>query len=98
MRVVISDASPLIHLASLGRLPLLRSLYQQVIVPTAVWTEVTQAGAQRLGAGDLRTAQAEGWVDVRAPKLFRQRLCRRINSTPANATRLCWLWSFTQTS
>ena len=38
MRVV-SNASPLINLARIGKLTLLRDLYGELIVPEAVWQE-----------------------------------------------------------
>ena len=38
---VVSDADVLIHLAKLGRLPLLRDLYEQVSIPEYVRQEIT---------------------------------------------------------
>ncbi len=60
MRVV-SNASPLITLARIGRLNSLQFLYGTVNIPTAVHNEVVVAGANMPGA--LAVAQA-GWIQV----------------------------------
>ena len=39
--IVVSDASPLISLAVVGCLDVLRSLYERVIIPEAVYQEIT---------------------------------------------------------
>ena len=49
----VSNSSPLILFARIGRLELLRDVYGVVIVPTAVWDEVVTGGADRPGAADL---------------------------------------------
>jgi len=43
---VVSDASPLIILSKLGRLSLLTSLYDRVLVPQAVYQEAVVSGLQ----------------------------------------------------
>lgn len=43
--VIIADSSPLIALAIIGELELLPRLYQRVVIPPAVWDEVTVQGA-----------------------------------------------------
>jgi predicted nucleic acid-binding protein len=47
MPAVVSDASVLICLGALGRLHLLRIFYQEILVPEAVWQEVTVAAIGR---------------------------------------------------
>lgn len=47
---VVSNASPLINLARIGRLELLRELYAEIHIPDAVWQEVVVAGAGLPGA------------------------------------------------
>ncbi len=42
---VVSDASPLINLARIGQLDLLRQLYGTMLLPEAVWQEVVVDGA-----------------------------------------------------
>jgi predicted nucleic acid-binding protein len=46
----VSNSSPLIVLAAIGRLELLPRLYGQVVVPPTVWQEVVVAGSGRAGA------------------------------------------------
>jgi predicted nucleic acid-binding protein len=45
MAVVVSDASPLICLAAIRHFDLLRLLYGEVLIPDAVWHEITRAPA-----------------------------------------------------
>ena len=59
--IIIADSSPLIGLARIGHLQLLRKLAQRVVVPRAVWTEVTSAQADAPGA---REVAKETWIEV----------------------------------
>lgn len=67
MGLVISDSSTLIHLASIGRLALLKAFYSQIVVPPAVWREVVEQGKGRAGAGEVEQARRAGWIKVVAP-------------------------------
>ena len=58
--IVVSDASPLIGLAAVGRLDLLQQLFGGLSIPTVVHEEVTRATG-RAGAEELATAD---WVTV----------------------------------
>lgn len=57
MTVVVSDASPVMNLASIGRLELLREMYGTVVIPPAVWAEVV--------AGDPRSRPS--WLGLCSP-------------------------------
>lgn len=61
--VIISDASPLIGLAKIGRLNLLQQLYQHIVIPPAVHTEL-QTASQCAGSVELQQALADGWLSV----------------------------------
>ena len=61
--VIIADASPLIGLAKIGRLNLLQNLYQCILIPPAVHSEL-QAGSSRSGGEELQRALAEGWLET----------------------------------
>jgi predicted nucleic acid-binding protein len=39
--VIVSNAGPLIVLLKTGKISLLKDLFQNVLVPTAVWEEIT---------------------------------------------------------
>lgn len=67
--IVVSDASPLIALASVGQIGLLHTLYGEVLVPNAVHQEVTSIRLTAPGAAEVRAA---GWIraqDVRSRSL-----------------------------
>lgn len=54
--IVVTDAGPLIYLAGGGQLPLLRVLYDRVVVPRIVYKEVTVAGEGLVGASVVASA------------------------------------------
>lgn len=60
--IVVSNASPLIILAKVNRLELLRSLYERIILPAEVHGEVVVPGTNLPGSAQI--AQAI-WLDVR---------------------------------
>lgn len=59
--LVVADTTPPLYLARLGLLELLRELYGTVIVPTAVWHELTVARPDAPGASEVRAAS---WIVV----------------------------------
>jgi predicted nucleic acid-binding protein len=59
--IVVSNTSPIVNLAAVGRLDLLQSLYKEVDVPEAVHREVAKVGL-RLGAP---IAVSPGWIHSR---------------------------------
>ena len=59
--MIVSNSTPLIAFARIGELELLRQIVRHVLVPEAVWQEVTEAG-NRPGAEEIRGAS---WVEVR---------------------------------
>ena len=61
MRVV-SDSSPLITLAKIGRLELLPRLYQTITITPEVYAEVVVSGAGLAGSSQIAAAK---WVDVK---------------------------------
>jgi hypothetical protein len=67
MPVVVSDASVLICLGALRQLQLLQDFYREILVPDAVWQEVTVAAATRPGAPEAIQASQQGWLKVRTP-------------------------------
>jgi uncharacterized protein len=60
--IVVSDSSPLIALASVGHLEVLRALYGRVMIPEAVRDEVS-GDLDRRGA---REVLAAGWIETRS--------------------------------
>lgn len=62
---IVADAGPLIGLARIDQLALLRGLFSAVIVPQLVFVECVQAG-DKPGATAIRKAAEAGWLDVRS--------------------------------
>jgi uncharacterized protein len=60
----VSNSSPLIFLAAIDRINLLRTIYGEIMVPPAVWREAVIRGAGRPGARETRDAS---WIRVIAP-------------------------------
>ncbi len=63
--VIIVDSSPLISLAIIEQLKLLPQLYQRVLLPPAVWDEVTVQGAGLPGAETISQVK---WLEIKAPE------------------------------
>jgi predicted nucleic acid-binding protein len=62
--IVVSNASPLINLARIGDLDLLRRLYGEIVIPEAVWDEVGVSGVGQPGATEVARAT---WIQKQAP-------------------------------
>jgi len=68
MSPAVSNATPLIYLAKLGRLHLLREVFGEVYIPEEVRVEVVDRG-KRLGERDAHTIEKalnNGWLKVAA--------------------------------
>jgi predicted nucleic acid-binding protein len=59
--MIVSNTTPLIAFARIGELDLLQKIVGYILIPDAVWREVTEAG-NRLGAGKIQNAS---WVGSR---------------------------------
>lgn len=57
---VVSNASPLINLARIGRLDLLPRIFGYLFIPEAVWQEVVVEGQGQPGAEEIRLAN---WIE-----------------------------------
>jgi uncharacterized protein len=55
-KIVVCNTSPIIALACAGQLELLRGLYTQIVIPNAVFDEITVAGAGEPGAREVAEA------------------------------------------
>ena len=62
--IVVSDTSPVLNLARIGRLELLPLLYEQVLIPSAVYQELTASKRDVPPAIDLAS---QPWLIVATP-------------------------------
>jgi uncharacterized protein len=81
--IVVSNSSPLIALARIGRLNLLASLYKRILIPEEVQHEVTVAGRGLPGAEEVRNAN---WIEV-APQKTVADLCWLVQAQDLGAGR-----------
>lgn len=63
--VIVADSSPLIGLARIGKLDLLRRISRRILVPPAVWDEITVQGRGAPGADEVRLAAS--WLEIKTP-------------------------------
>ncbi len=63
MKVVV-NATPLIALSLINRLDLLPALFEEIVVPRAVYEEIVVQGGGRVGAAALSNAT---WMQVKGP-------------------------------
>lgn len=42
--IVVSNTSPIFYLSTIGHLDLLRQLYNEIVIPTTVFNEITNVG------------------------------------------------------
>lgn len=62
--LLVADSGPIIALAKLGRLEILRELAGRLIVPPAVWREVT---SEKPDLADALAVTKATWIEVVAP-------------------------------
>lgn len=65
--IVVSDRSPITNLAAIACLDLLRQLYEKVVIPAAVYRELTTAGEDIPGC---RKVQILDWITVQSVSDF----------------------------
>lgn len=59
--IVVADATPLLHLARIGRLDLIQQTFGDVLLPRSVWSELVDSDPEARGVHALREA---GWLRV----------------------------------
>jgi predicted nucleic acid-binding protein len=59
--IIISDTSPITSLAAIGQLDLLQQLYSTILIPQAVYEELTGAGISVPGSLEVQTLN---WLEV----------------------------------
>jgi predicted nucleic acid-binding protein len=61
--IVVSNTSPITNLAAIGQLDLLFHLYEEIIIPDAVWDELRSMGRDWPGTQEVRSAS---WITQRS--------------------------------
>ena len=86
----VADTGPLIALARVEKLQLLRGLFGDGLIPPAVHREV-QAGSARPGAAEIEEALSAGWLRITplADETPAASLVRIVDAGEAEAIALC---------
>lgn len=65
--MIASNSTPLIYLAKIGKLGLLKKLFGEVIIPTEVFNEVVARGKEQQHPDSfvIEGAVEEGWIEVK---------------------------------
>lgn len=83
--IVVADTSPINYLILISEISILERMYQQVVLPRAVYAELVRPAAP----DRVRTwmEQPPAWIEVRTPSRLRTE--HWTFSTRENATRFC---------
>jgi len=84
MMTVVCNSTPLIALSRIGRFELLKTYFDDLCVPQAVYDEVVTRGGNLYGADEVRSA---GWIEVKEVenKLAVDSLCLMLDRGEAEA-------------
>ncbi|MDE0004077.1 MAG: hypothetical protein OXQ29_15415 [Rhodospirillaceae bacterium] len=79
--MIVADASPLIVFAKIGRLRLLKELYDEVLIGPVVKEEIIDAGkvVRAMGVEQLESAMEDGWLQAVRLTGEEQYLMRRLS-------------------
>jgi len=85
--IVVSNTSPIFYLSTIGQLDLLRQLYNEVVIPTAVFNEITNVGNTDASASIVPTLS---WVKTQSAtdQALVNRLRTELDSGEAEAIAL----------
>ena len=61
--IVVSNTSPIFYLSTIGQLDLLRQLYNEIVIPTTVYDEITHIGNTDASA---RVVPTLSWIKTRS--------------------------------
>jgi len=86
---VVSDTSPVLNLAIIGRLELLLEQFGKILIPSAVLAEL-RSGENLPGSQAIREALESGWIEIREAKdaVLIQVLQRELDKGEAEAVAL----------
>lgn len=85
--IVVSNTSPIFYLSTIGQLDLLRQLYDEILIPTAVFNEITNVGNTDISA---RVVPELSWIKTQsaADLALVRRLSKELDPGEAEAIAL----------
>lgn len=90
-RPIVADSSPLISAARAGELSLIQKVYQTIVIPEAVYTEIVVQGQGMPGADEVENARGK-WIQVGRVTATAeiQALRQRLGAGESEAIVLAW--------
>ncbi len=87
--IVVSNTSPVSNLATVGQLNILQQIYGKIIIPVAVYNELTDP---RAGDVVITAVQTSNWIETQqvANRTMVTRLQDKLNDGEAEAIALAW--------
>jgi uncharacterized protein len=84
---IVSNTSPITNLAAIAHLDFLHRLYGKIVIPQAVYDELTTVGYAVPGAAEV---QALDWIEVQQVRNREQvvELCQVLDAGEAEATTM----------
>lgn len=86
-RIVVSDTTAITHLAKISALPILRQLYSEILIPEAVFNELSQADRTQPGALQALNAAWIKTIQIK-DRTLANKLTRRLDLGEAEAITL----------
>lgn len=85
--IVICNTSPIFYLSTIGQLDLLRQLYAKIVIPMAVFNEITNVGNTDASA---RVVPTLSWIKTQSVtnQIFVNTLCAELDPGEAEAIAL----------
>lgn len=74
--IIVSDTSPITNLAAIGRLDLLQTLYERIIIPSEVYDEMVRIGKVVPGMHEVKTLP---WIETQEV-VDKDRICEIVNT------------------
>ncbi len=86
--MIVSDSSPLIYLSKIGRLNLLKRVYNKILIPKDVYEETVIEAKGKAGVSEIEDAIEKKWIKIKNIKTSFEYKDEGIQKADANVLSL----------